>query len=262
VRRLRLTIAYDGSAYSGWQVQPARPTVQASLEAALQKITGESIRTLASGRTDAGVHALGQVVGFRTTSSLEADTLVRALNANLPEDIVVYEAVEVADNFHPIGDAIKKRYRYLLHDGPIRPLFLRRYCWHVRRRLAVESMLEASQSFLGRHDFSSFETLGAPRADSIRTITDLVVRRLDSSESPLDSGPIFGQLDLGGLIAIEVEADGFLYNMVRAIVGTLVEVGRDAESVEWVEELLSAQDRSKAGPTAPPEGLFMVRVDY
>ncbi len=261
MRTLKLTLAYVGTAYHGWQVQPDRPTVQLRLEEALRTITGESIRTLASGRTDAGVHALGQVVGFRTECQLAPDVLVRALNANLPEDIVVLDIIEAPHRFHPIGDSIQKRYRYLLHDGPIRPLFLRNHCWHVRRPLNVNAMADAAKFFLGTHDFCSFETTGAPRESTVRTVSDVVVRRGWFEDTTSDR-PLFGPLDEKNLIVFEVEADGFLYNMVRAMVGTLVEVGRSAQTSDWVERVIEATDRAQAGPTAPALGLFLVKVDY
>ena len=244
MRTIKLTIAYDGTDYAGWQIQPDRPTVQSVLEEAIQRVTGDHSRTLASGRTDAGVHAFGQVVGFRTESKLTPEVLVRALNANLPDDIAVLDAAEVADLFHPIGDSIKKRYRYVIHDAEIRDIFRRRYAWHCRYRLDAEPMARAAEVLLGTHDFSSFESAGAPRESSVRTITDISVVRH------------------GNRIEIEVEADGFLYNMVRAIVGTLVEIGRGSMAEGWMYQVLSAKNRKAAGPTAPPEGLFLVKVDY
>jgi tRNA pseudouridine38-40 synthase len=250
MRSIKLTLAYDGTAYSGWQIQPGKPTVQGALEAALAKITGRPVRTLASGRTDAGVHALGQVVGFQTDSHLTVDVLLRALNAELPNDVAALDAADVPDGFHPIRDALGKRYRYVIHDGPAPDVFRRAYCWHYRRRLDDEAMHQAAQVILGRHDFSSFESAGAPRASSVRTIREISVRR---------EGRAGGSRDF---IATEVEADGFLYNMVRAIVGTLVEVGRGARDVAWVKKALDAADRAVAGPTAPPQGLFLVGVEY
>ncbi len=248
MRTIKLTLAYDGTGYAGWQVQPGENTVQAALEAAIEKITGEKVRAIASGRTDAGVHALGQVVGFRAQTHLAADVLQRALNAELPQDIAVLDAAEASEGFHPIRDAVRKRYRYVIHDGPVRDVLRRQYCWHYTSRLDDAAMARAARTLLGTHDFSSFETSGAERKDSIRTVCDLRVERGRGAEADW--------------ITIEIEADGFLYNMVRAIVGTLVEVGRGAEDQSWIAEVLAAKDRRAAGPTAPPHGLFMVRVEY
>jgi tRNA pseudouridine38-40 synthase len=250
MRTIKLTLAYDGAAYAGWQVQPGKTTVQGTLDAALAKITGRPVHTLASGRTDAGVHALGQVVGFQTDTHLAGDVLLRALNAELPDDVAALDLVEVPEGFHPIRDSLGKRYRYVIHDGPAPDVFRRAYCWHYRRRLDDEAMHRAAQSLLGTHDFSSFESTGAPRVSSVRTIREVSVRR---------EGRAGGSRDF---IGIEVEADGFLYNMVRAIVGTLVEVGRGARDAAWVKEALDAADRGTAGPTAPPQGLFLVSVEY
>jgi len=269
---LKLTLAYDGTAYAGWQVQPGQTTVQGTLEAALQKITGRPVRVLASGRTDAGVHALGQVVGLQTDSHLSADVLRRALNAELPGDIAVIDVVEAPHDFHAIRDAVRKRYCYVIHDGPVRDVFQRRYCWHVSTPLDVEAMHRAAQSLLGKHDFSSFETAGAKRESSVRTVFDISVAREKGvrtiySENRSDpfSSPIYSENrsdPFSSRIVVEVEANGFLYNMVRAIVGTLVEVGRGAQPESWITEVLQATNRSAAGPTAPPQGLFLVKVDY
>ena len=248
VRTLKLTLAYDGTAYAGWQLQPGEPTVQGVLEAAMERITGARGRSLASGRTDAGVPALAQVVALRTESQLAPAVLRRALNANLPDDVAVLDVLEVDRSFHPIRDARGKRYRYLLHDGPIRDVFRRAYAWHFPSGLDAEAMDRAAAALHGCHDFRSFQTTGAPRRSTVRTIREIWVRRRPAPEEHL--------------VVLEVEADGFLYNMVRAIVGTLVEVGRGAEPETWPGEVLAAADRTRAGPTAPPEGLFMVCVRY
>ncbi len=254
MQSIKLILAYDGTAYAGWQVQPERTTVQGVLETAIERVAGNPARTLASGRTDAGVHALGQVVGFRTDSRLEPEILLRALNAELPHDVAVLDVARVDDGFHPIRDSVSKRYRYVIHDGPVRDIFSRNYSWQMKHPLDAEAMHRAALGLLGRHDFSSFESAGAPRQDSIRTVTDISVTR------SLSDGA--GQGGQNHKIVIEVEADGFLYNMVRAIVGTLAEVGRGSQSESWPTEALAATDRSKAGPTAPPQGLFLVNVDY
>jgi tRNA pseudouridine38-40 synthase len=288
MRTLKLTIAYDGSAYAGWQSQHGAPTVQDTLENAIAKVTGERSRILASGRTDAGVHALGQVIGLRTRSTLPPEVLLRALNANLPRDVAVLSLAEAPDGFHPIRHALRKRYRYIIHDGPVRDVFQRHFAWHYcHGRLDAEAMQRAAAALVGTHDFSSFESSGAKRKTSVRTIFDLPVAR-HTLPSPFGRGavgeggaedcPNFRSTKMGlspsgnseqgrareteNFIIIEVEADGFLYNMVRSIVGTLVQVGRGAQPENWPAEVLRAADRRAAGPTAPPQGLFLVNVDY
>ncbi|MCE9547327.1 MAG: tRNA pseudouridine(38-40) synthase TruA [Planctomycetia bacterium] len=246
--RIKLTLSYDGSNYSGWQVQLGQSSVQGTIEAVLARITGQPIRITASGRTDAGVHALGQVAAFDIDSRFTPAVLMRALNGELPYDIAVHSACEVPDSFDPIRHALRKRYRYLLNDAPVRDVFGRRYCWHCPPRLDVDAMRRACQALVGTHDFSSYETSGSPRATSIRTVFHLDLTRLP--------GPHSDRIEL------EIEADGFLYNMVRVIVGTLVEVGRGNRPESWPAEALAAQDRRAAGPTAPPEGLVLVRVEY
>jgi tRNA pseudouridine38-40 synthase len=249
VRTLKLTIAYDGTNYAGWQFQLGSASVQETLEKAVAEVTGQQVRVLASGRTDAGVHALGQVVALRTDSTLAPDVLRRALNAVLPHDIAVLEVVETPDGFHPTYDAVRKRYRYVICDGPVRDVFERNYVWHYRYgRLDAEAMRRAAAALLGTHDFSSFESSGAERKTSVRTISELLVER--------------GRGGREDFITIEVESDGFLYNMVRTIVGTLVEVGRGKRPENWPGEVLRATDRHAAGPTAPPQGLILVKVEY
>jgi tRNA pseudouridine38-40 synthase len=247
-RWLKLTVAYDGTDYAGWQVQPDKPTVQGAIEAAWREITQETIRVTAAGRTDAGVHALGQVVAVVTESRLPVADLHRGLNAVLPEDVVVVSLEEGPDGFHATHEAVGKTYRYQIHTGRVPAIFDRRYTWHYPHLLDADTMHAAGQALVGTHDFSSFESVGSERADSIRTITELTVRR--------------GTCDLADRVTIEVSGDGFLYNMVRAIVGTLVEVGRGTRDIAWPAEVLAACDRTRAGQTAPPHGLFLVRVLY
>ncbi len=260
---LKLTLAYDGTAYAGWQVQPGQPTIQEALEAAILKVTGESVRAVASGRTDAGVHALGQVVSFSTGASLPGDVFRKALNANLPRDIAVLDAAEASDGFHAIRDAVRKRYRYLLYDGALRDVFSPRFAWHYPYgRLDAAAMQRAAEPLLGRHDFRSFQTSGAERKTTVRNVLDLTVRRGQAGEnaSPMTPSGLSGESS--PWITLEVEADGFLYNMVRAIVGTLTEVGRGARPEHWPADVLAACNRRRAGPTAPPQGLFLVSVTY
>ncbi len=258
MQTFKLTIAYDGTAYAGWQSQPKGPTIQAALERAVRQITGETLRVTASGRTDAGVHALRQVVSFDTATELDAETLQRALNAHLPGDIAVLTTAGQGRGFHAIRDARKKRYRYMLHDGPVRDVFLRGHSWQTRRPLDEAAMHRAAQVLLGKHDFFSFESAGSERETSVRTIFEIFVRRgrAGQGEDRADRAPD------SPLITLEVEADGFLYKMVRTIVGSLVEIGRGAQQERWLAEVLAGQDRKLAGPTAPPQGLFLVNVTY
>ena len=245
MRNLKLALSYDGTDFFGWQTQPGRRTVQETLEGAIAALTGaERVRVNASGRTDTGVHALGQVVNFHTSAAYPADVLLRAVNARLPPDVVIAEAEEVADSFDANRDARRKLYRYVLHDGAVPNLFLRRYSHHTRYKLDAAAMARAAACLRGRHDFRCFETEWPNRASSVRTITHLAVSRF------------------GDWVWLDVEADGFLYNMVRAIAGTLINVGRGFWSEPRVAEILAAGDRSGAGPTAPASGLFLVRVTY
>jgi tRNA pseudouridine38-40 synthase len=247
VRWLKLTVAYDGTAYSGWQFQPDKPTIQGAIEATWQRLTQETLRITAAGRTDAGVHALGQTVGIATETRLTNEDLHRGLNALLPQDIAVVAIEDARENFHATYDAVGKRYRYHIHNSRSPSVFTRHYAWHYPQPLDANAMHAAGQGLVGRHDFSSFETAGSERPDSIRTIHELIVCR---SKDDTDR------------ITIDVAGDGFLYNMVRTIVGTLVEVGTAKREVTWPAEVLTARDRRKAGQTAPPHGLFLVTVDY
>jgi tRNA pseudouridine38-40 synthase len=248
MRSFRLTLAYDGSDFAGWQRQPSVRTVQGELEVALERITGARAKCIASGRTDAGVHALGQVVSFTSETRHAPDVLTKALNAELPDDMLVFEVVPAPEGFHALRDAARKRYRYVIEDGRLRDLFARRYLWHIYQRLNVDAMREAAAPLVGTHDFTSYETSGSPRLTTTRTVLDLVAERR--------------QAELTDRIIIEVEADGFLYNMVRNIVGTLVEVGKGKQAPTWPAEVLALRDRTKAGMTAPPQGLFLVGVEY
>ena len=244
MRNIKLTLAYDGTDFHGWQRQPGLRTIQEHLENAIAQLTGTRPATNASGRTDAGVHALGQVVHFLTVSPHSNDTFVRALNAILPHDIRVLAAEEKPQAFHATLDAKSKRYRYAIDNGAIADVFQLRYSWHVHPPLDAAAMADAGQFLLGRHDFRSFETDWPNRTSSVRTIFDLTVERT------------------GTFVTIEVEADGFLYNMVRSIAGTLMLVGAGKRAEAWVAEVLVGESRVLAGPTAPAKGLFLVKVDY
>jgi tRNA pseudouridine38-40 synthase len=245
MRNIKLTLFYDGTDFNGWQTQPGFRTIQETLEAAIANLTDETkVRVNACSRTDAGVHAVGQVVNFYTTNQLPCETLVRAINAHLPEDVAVSVAADVPEVFDANHDAIRKLYRYVIHDGPVPSPFLRRYCCQSRHKLDADAMRRAAQPLMGRHDFHSFETNWPNRMSSVRTITHLALSRV------------------GDYIWLDVEADGFLYNMVRAIAGTLMNVGRGYWSPSQVAAILEAADRVQAGPTAPAKGLFLMRVSF
>jgi tRNA pseudouridine38-40 synthase len=244
MRNIKLVLSYDGTDFSGWQRQPDRRTVQQTLEEAIGRLTGVEPATNASGRTDAGVHALGQVVHFYSASRHAPEVFVKALNATLPHDVRIASASEMPQAFHATLDARGKLYRYVIDNHPIADPFQTRYSHHVYQRLDVAAMHAAARSLKGRHDFHSFETHWPNRTSSVRTITHIAVNRM------------------GDFAWIDVEADGFLYNMVRTIAGTLILVGTGRWPVGRVAEVVAAEDRRAAGPTAPPQGLFLVRVRY
>lgn len=247
MRWFKLTLAYDGSRFAGWQWQPDRRTVQSTLEEMLQKVTGETIRVAASSRTDAGVHALGQVVSFSSQTKLPPYTLWRALNARAPDDVSVVDVAPAREGFHATRDSVCKRYRYVIQDGVHRDVFWRHQAWRVWTRLDLSAMASAATRLVGRQDFASFQTSGSERLTTTRTVQEITVRR---SETLLDH------------LEIEVQADGFLYNMVRNFVGTLVTIGKNRRPVDWIDQVLEARDRRRAGMTAPPQGLFLLWVQH
>jgi tRNA pseudouridine38-40 synthase len=244
-RRIKLLIAYNGTRYHGWQLQPRAVTVQGTLESCLSRITNDPVRLHAAGRTDAGVHALGQVAHFDTASRIAASSLVRGLNGLLPDDLVVRRAVEVPADFHARYDAARKTYVYQIHNHAIPSLLHAQYAWHVPQPLDVPAMKAAARLLLGRHDFSAFR--GASRDDTRQPVRCLY--RLAFRQWP------------PRLICI-LSADGFLYRMARNIVGALVAVGRDAAPAEAVGGMLQTGRRELAGATAPANGLLLAHVSY
>ena len=244
-RRIKLLIAYNGTRYHGWQLQLRAATVQGTLESCLARITNGPVRLHAAGRTDAGVHALGQVAHFDTASNIAMASLVRGLNSLLPDDIVVRRAVEAPGGFHARYDAVRKTYVYQVYNHAVPSLLRARHAWHVPQRLNVSAMKAAAQLLLGRHDFSAFR--GALRNDPRQPVRCLY--RLDLRHRPPN-------------LIFVLSSDGFLYRMARNIVGTLVAVGRSAIAAEAVGEVLGARQRQLAGPTAPAHGLFLVHVSY
>ena len=267
-RNLMLTIAYDGTSYCGWQIQPDGPTVQEYVEAATEKLMGTRHRVLCAGRTDSGVHALGQVASFQTESKIPAGKIRQGLQRFLPRDISIVGVRDVSQDFHATFSAVRKRYRYLIHDGPVIPPFLRNQVHHSRRMLNVPVMQQALPFLLGTHDFRCFETNYPNKATSVRTVEQATIQRLphwslwnpDHRWVPPDARP--HEDPLSPLISFEIVADGFLYNMVRAIVGTLTRIGTGLWEPEYMGEVVASMDRGMAGSTAPPEGLYLVQVDY
>jgi len=254
MRTLKLTLSYDGTRLVGWQRQAAGDSVQALLEDALARFEGAPVTVHGAGRTDAGVHALGQVASVQVTFTHDVSTLARALNAHLPEDLRVLTVEDAAAGFHARFDARSKTYRYLIRTGPAASPFDRPFVWHVPQPLDVEAMQRAAASLIGRHDFAAFRSVGTEMPDSIRTLTRSAV-----SQVPVEA-PWLG--DRGPLLTYEVAGDGFLRHMVRAIVGTLVEVGRGWRDPAGMDALVLGKDRHAAGATAPAHGLFLVRVEY
>ncbi len=255
MRTLKLTVAYDGTEYVGWQRQAAGVSIQGCLETVLRDIEGARVSVVGAGRTDAGVHALGQVAGFRLAAGIDAGSLGRALNARLPADIRVVASEEAPDTFHARFDAVAKSYRYRLLHGPVLSPFLRRYAWHVRESLDLEAMAEAGGMLVGEHDFAAFQAAGGAVRTTVRTVFGLTVR----AASPASAGAEAVGADTTD---IEVRGSGFLRHMVRTIVGTLVEVGRGRQGPREVERALESADRGAAGPTAPSRGLFLMGVEY
>lgn len=262
MQTLKLTIAYDGTAYGGWQTQVNSPSIQSEIVKAFGQVLRERVKVTASGRTDAGVHAIGQVASCTIAGDLSPDVLLRALNSKLPDDIRIVRCERAAERFHALRDAIRKRYRYRIWNGPVADVFLRNAAWHVPRRLDSEPMRQALARLVGSHDFACFQSAGSPRKTTVRTLSDA---SLGCSEFP--EATRF-RADAGGLerpaqrIDIELESNGFLYNMARNIVGTLVDVGLGKRSPESMTELLASRDRRSAGMTAPPQGLTLLQVWY
>ena len=243
MRNLKLTIQYDGTKYCGWQKQPNSSGIQGTIEYAIYEITKEKVNIIGSGRTDAGVHALGQVANFKTNSSIPAARIPNALNAKLPKDISIIDCQEVSDDFHSRYSATGKIYRYLIYNKPYRSPLYKDTSYHIRYELDIEKMRSEAKSLLGTHDFKGFMSSGSSVKDTVRTIHDISIE------------------NSGDLIALEVEGNGFLYNMVRIIVGTLVDIGRGRID-KSMEEIIASQDRGEAGHTAPAHGLFLKKVHY
>jgi tRNA pseudouridine38-40 synthase len=245
MHNVRVTVAYDGTGFVGWQRQAAGESIQGCLEDAVRALDEREVTVHGAGRTDAGVHALGQVASFTLQRALPCETIVRALNARLPDVIRVLDASVAPDDFHPRFSARRKTYRYRVWNAEVMDPFERRYAWHVSGALDVERMQAAAALLVGRHDFAAFQSAGSEVETTVRDIQLSAVSAQPSA-----------------LMVYEVVGSGFLRHMVRAIVGSLVEVGRGRHSAAWMAEVLESRDRAVAGPTAPAEGLFLVGVAY
>ena len=265
MRTLKITLAYDGTHYVGWQRQARGESIQQRLEDALARFEGARVVAHASGRTDAGVHALAQVASAQVTFAHDTDAIVRGLNAQLPADIRVLRVEDAAPTFHARFSARSKTYEYRIRHACVANPFARAYEWHLTGSLDVEAMQEAAGSLVGTHDFAAFRTIGTEIRETIRTITTSTVIDIRDGDHRVCVGPDPARVPVdasGRLVVYRVCGDGFLRHMVRAIVGTLVDVGRGRRRPENMADLLRGAERGDAGATAPPHGLFLVRVDY
>jgi len=245
MRTIKLLIEYDGTNYLGWQVQSKGQTIQGIIEENLKKLTGDPARLTGSGRTDGGAHAIGQVAHFRTRSRMDLHSIQRALNSLLPPDIAIKGIEEAGENFHARKQVRSKVYEYRIINQPLRSVFHRDYTWHIPQGLDWEEVKKATQKLIGEHDFSSFRSVGTPTRTAIRRVMRAEWKR-----------------GRDGTIRFEIEANGFLKQMVRAIVGTLIEVGKGKINSEEFQKILESKDRKKAGPNAPARGLFLKEVKY
>lgn len=243
-RKLRMTVSYDGTDYNGFQIQPKGRTIQGELETALRALTGEEVKVFGSGRTDAGVHAKGQVIHFETESSIPAEKWPLAVNTKLPPSIVVLAAEEARADFHARHSAVRKTYRYSIWNAPFPDVFMRNYSIHISQPLNLTAMKEAALHLMGTHEFRSFCSSRTGVSDHYRTI----YRSVWEKEGPA--------------LHYYIEGNGFLYNMVRIIVGTLIEVGQGKRGAAEIRAVLEAKKRKAAGPTSPAHGLALWKVDY
>lgn len=244
MRNIKLTLEYDGTNYLGWQKQKVGITIQGTLEEAIKVLTKEEVEVTGSSRTDAGVHAKGFVANFKTNSKIPSEKFREAINHNLPEDIVILKSEEVEEEFHARYNAMGKTYSYSILNRDVPSAIDRNYLYHVKRRLDVESMKEACQYFIGTHDFSAFKTSGSSVKTTVRTIKELYIEDNDD------------------IIKIYVTGDGFLYNMVRIIVGTLIMVGSNKIKPLEVKNIIASKEREKAGICVPSSGLVLEKVHY
>jgi tRNA pseudouridine38-40 synthase len=250
----KITLAYDGTAFVGWQRQAAGASIQGLLEDALARLDHREVMVFGAGRTDAGVHALGQVASFSLRRAIDGPRLVRSLNASLPDSVRVLEADLVPDTFHARYSARRKTYRYRLWNADVLSPFEGPYVWHLHGPLDRDAMTAAAMLIEGRHDFAAFRAAGGRTRSTDREVFSS--RMVASPCPPVPPCPLLP------LIVYEVSGSGFLRHMVRTIVGTLVEIGRGRRPIDWISEVLASRDRRQAGPTAPARGLVLVSVEY
>lgn len=245
MKNIKLLIEYDGKNFAGWQTQPGKISIQGEIIRAIKEITGEDVELNASGRTDAGVHALGQVANFKTNTNIEVSKIPYALNSKLPNSIIIKKAEEVEERFHSRYNCKGKTYRYIINNDEF-PSALNRYReFHMAQKLDIDSMKEAIKLFEGTHDFKGFKSSGgSPKKTTVRTLTKCELKQE------------------GNRIIIELSGDGFLYNMVRIISGTILDVGLGKINVSEISNIIETGDRKLAGRTLPPHGLYLVEVRY
>ena len=244
MRNIKLVIEYDGSGFNGWQKQPNKLNIQGEIEAVLENITKEKVELIASGRTDAGVHALGQVANFKTNSKIPIEKIPIAINSQVKNSIRIKNAEEVDERFHSRYNCKKKTYRYIIDNSKYGSSIYRNLTYHIPTKLNVEKMKKAIKYFEGQHDFKAFRSSGTSSKSSVRTIYNAETKQKEQ------------------YIVIELTGNGFLYNMVRIISGTLVDVGLGKTKPEDIPNIIEEKDRQKAGKTLPPQGLFLVKVEY
>jgi tRNA pseudouridine38-40 synthase len=251
-RNIKLTLQYDGSEFSGYELQPGQRTVRGELENALRQLFKTRIKTISASRTDSGVHACAQVVAFELKSSIPVSKVIKAVNSCLPDGLIVVKAEEKGRKFHARYAPKTKEYEYLIYNGELLPPFYRKRVWQVKPKLNLVSMRKAARVLSGRHDFSSFCASGSDDKDFVRQIAISIRKRKimlwEGSQLPV--------------ISFKVKGNGFLYKMVRNLVGTLVEVGLGRKKLAQVKQILKARDRKQAGRTAPGHGLCLVKVNY
>ena len=245
MRNIKLTIMYDGKDFNGWQKQPNKLNIQGTIEKVLSEMTGEEIELNASGRTDAGVHSFGQVANFKTNSKIPIDKFPIAINSKIKKSIVIINAEEVEERFHSRYNCKKKTYRYVIDNSEFPTPMYRYLEYHIPNKLNIEAMKEAAKFFEGEHDFKAFKSSGTSSKSSVRTIYKAEVKKVENNR-----------------IYIELTGNGFLYNMVRIISGTLVEVGLGKIKPEEIKTIIESKDRQKAGKTLPAHGLYLMNLNY